>query len=135
MANDKNRTCMMCGAQYKFCSHCNDFDPSESWKYLYHDQKCKDLGQIWYAYRGNEITKEQAKKRMEKIKPNIDDVLKYTSIAANEIKEIFGSKEEIVEEIAEDKKESEGEQKDFNSSKNYQKIQYKNSKPKTQADK
>lgn len=56
---------------------------------------------------------------MEKIKPNIDDVLKYTSIAANEIKEIFGIKEEIVEEIAEDKKESEGEKKDFNSSKNY----------------
>lgn len=83
------RKCMMCGTEYKYCSHCNDFDPTESWKYLYHDKKCKAIANIWYAYRGNEISKEEAKARMSEYKPNIDAVLKYTSIAANEIRDIF----------------------------------------------
>lgn len=90
------RKCMMCGTEYKYCSHCNDFDPTESWKYLYHDKKCRAIANIWYAYRGNEISKEDAKARMSEFKPNIDDVLKYTSIAANEIRDIFGIKKEDV---------------------------------------
>ena len=94
-----------------------------------------DIANIWYAYRGKEISKETAKSEMEKIKPNIDNVLKHSSIAANEIKEIFGIHEEVVEEIIEEKKDPEDEKKDSNSSKSYQKIQYKNSKPKAQADK
>ena len=100
------RTCMMCGKQYKFCGHCNDFDPSESWKYLYHDEKCMDISKVWYAYRGKEITKDEAKSLMKKITPNIDDVLKYTSIPAMEIREIFGvveikpeAKEQIEESV------------------------------------
>lgn len=88
------RKCMMCGQNYKFCSHCNDFDPTESWKYLYHDKKCMDIANIWYAYRGKEISKDVAKEQMSQIKPNIDEVLKYDSLAAKEIKEIFDIKAE-----------------------------------------
>ena len=113
------RKCMMCGTEYQYCSHCNDFDPSESWKYLYHDKKCMAIANIWYAYRGKEISKEEAKARMSEYKPNIDAVLKYTSIAANEIRDIFDikeevptleneeQKEEIIEEVAETKTEPE----------------------------
>jgi len=87
------RTCMCCGKKYEYCSHCNDFDPTETWKYLYHDKKCMGIAEVWYAYRGKEITKEEAKARMSEFKPNIDDVLKYNSIAAKEIREIFDIKE------------------------------------------
>lgn len=36
---------------------------------------------------------------MSELKPNIDDVLKYTSLAAKEIREIFDTKEEGLEQI------------------------------------
>ena len=106
----QKRICMMCGEEYEFCSHCNDFDPFESWKYLYHDEKCREIGHIWYAYRGDEISKEEAKKGMSEIKPNIDNVLQHTSIAANEIREIFDIKDfqpkktEVAQNIKKEKK-------------------------------
>ena len=95
MANKRyERHCLCCGKTYTYCSHCNDFDPTESWKYLYHDKNCMAIANIWYAYRGNEISKEEAKEQMSQYKPNIDEVLKYTSIAAKEIRDIFGIVEE-----------------------------------------
>ena len=94
------RKCMMCGEQYSYCSHCNSFDPKETWKYLYHDKTCMEISNIWYAYRGKEISKEEAREKMSALKPNIDNVLKYTSIAAREIREIFDvpEKNEVAEE-------------------------------------
>ena len=71
------------------------------------------IANIWYAYRGNEISKEEAKEQMSQYKPNIDEVLKYTSIAAKEIRDIFGVVEEektedtVVEKQVEDIKPEE----------------------------
>ena len=94
----KERTCMMCGCTYKYCGHCREYQNYPGWKYLYHDEKCKAIGDLWYAYRGNEISKEDAKKQLSALKPNIDAVLKYTgTIASNEIREIFDiTTEEVV---------------------------------------
>lgn len=86
----KERTCMICGRHYKFCHHCKEFELEPKWKYLYHDEKCKQIGDIWYAYRGDEISKEDARKALSKLTPNIDAALKYTgTIASNEIRAIF----------------------------------------------
>ena len=98
------RRCLLCGTEYKYCSHCNDYDPTETWRYLFHDEKCLELSNVWYAYRGNEISKEEAKKRFEKYPENLDKILKYTSIAAKEIRAIFDIPEEEPkkdEEVAE----------------------------------
>ena len=96
----KKRICVMCGKEYEWCIHCTSSKPEEAWKFMYHDEKCMDIGNIWYAYRGKEIPKEEARIKLSQIKPNIDDVLKYHSIAANEIRDIFGIKlEEDVEQV------------------------------------
>ena len=88
------RTCMMCGENYKYCSHCHDFDPTETWKYLFHDKDCLAISKIWYAYRGNEITKEEARRQMEKYPERMQKIFKYTTIAAKEIRAIFDIPEE-----------------------------------------
>lgn len=94
----KTRTCMICGAKYEYCNHCNYDEPS--WKFLYHDENCKEIGKIWYAYRGNEISKADAKKAMSAFKPNIDAALKYDgTTAAKEIRELFNSKSKKSEDI------------------------------------
>ena len=91
------RICLMCGTHYSFCPHCKESKPEEMWRFLYHDGKCLALSEIWYAYRGNEISKQEAKRRMSKLKPNIDDVLNYTSTAAREIREIFDADKKVEE--------------------------------------
>ena len=89
------RTCIVCGKKYSYCPHCKSNQASEQWRYLFHDEKCMDIANTLYAYRGSEITKDEARKRMEKNSPNIDDALKYNSLTANSIKDIFGIKEEV----------------------------------------
>lgn len=138
----EQRNCCICGQSYTFCSHCHDFDATESWKYLYHDEKCREIDAILRKYRGDMITKEEAKAQMSVIKPNIDDVFKCDSIAANQIKKIFDYKEKKEEEVTDKEPVSTTEEKSSveesvapSPKKSYQKIQYKNSKPKNQASK
>lgn len=95
--DNKDRICFICGKEYRWCPNCREYDSNETYKYLFHDEKCAEISKIWYAYRGDEISKEEAKRRMSKIKPNIDDALLYTSVAANEIKEIFKVEEKLQE--------------------------------------
>ena len=86
----KERTCMICGAKYKFCNQCKENAHEPGWKILYHDENCKKIGDLWYAYRGNAISKEDARKAMSQYKPNIDKALEYDkTVAAKEIKAIF----------------------------------------------
>ena len=99
MANE--RLCLMCGKRYRYCSNCRDFNQKETWRYLYHDEKCKEISNIWYDYRENQITGEVAKERFNALKPNIDDVLKHTTIAAREIQELFGVNKQKSEESEE----------------------------------
>lgn len=95
------RKCFMCGATYEWCNTCHDFDPTETWKYLYHDKDCLAISKIWYAYRGDEISKDEAKKQMDKYHNNIAMILQNDSVPAEEIKEIYGvnKKEEAPMEI------------------------------------
>ena len=93
------RKCFMCGQEFEYCPSCRDNKPDEHWRFLYHDEKCLDISKIWYAYRGNEISKKRAMEGMKKIKPNIDAVLSYDSVAANEIKDIFGIKQKTEDPV------------------------------------
>lgn len=86
----KERKCFMCGSHYEWCNTCHDFDPTETWKYLYHDENCLEISRIWYAYRGNEISKAEARKQMDQFPENIAMILEYDSVPAKEIKEIYG---------------------------------------------
>ena len=88
------RTCFMCGTEYEWCNTCHDFDATETWKYLYHDRNCLEVSKIWYSYRGGEISKDEAKKRMDKYPETIAAILEYTSIPAVEIKEIYNVPEQ-----------------------------------------
>ena len=123
------RTCMMCGEKYQYCSHCDEYDARETWKYLYHDKNCMAIGNIWYAYRGKEITKDQAKEQMNEYKENLEKIFKHHSIAADEIRDIFGIKLEEPKKV-EEKTDKSAEEKV--GSKNEQK---QNSKPQRQSSK
>lgn len=98
----KIRKCAMCGTEYEYCSHCRDYNPNETWRYLYHDENCKAVGELWFAYKGKEISKEDTKKALQSYK--LDGILAYDSIAVKELKDILGIKEEKVEEPKEEVK-------------------------------
>ena len=97
----KMSTCILCGTQYPvFCPTCRDANPTDTWKYLYDDKECVELSQIWYAYRGNEISAEKARTEFRKHKAKLEDILKNNSIAALEIRAIFAEENPVKKESA-----------------------------------
>ena len=93
----KERTCFACGQKYVWCNTCHDFDPTETYKNLYHSLECVAISQIWYAYRGKEISKEEARRELQKYPEVLEKVFQYDSILAKEIQAIFDLPEENVE--------------------------------------
>lgn len=137
MANSKQeRQCICCGQVYKFCTHCHDFDPTELWRYLYHDEICMKINEIRRAYLGKEISKEDARKQMEKLVPNINIVLESNSAISETVKEIFDIKKENEEPAESTKDDVQMEENSSNDKhQTHTKIQYRNSKPKDKSDK
>ena len=101
------RKCFICGQSYEYCPNCNN--AAEPWKFLYDTEECVEVAEVWYAYRGKEITKEEAKAKLDKHPSIIALVLKNDSTPANEIQEIYGVEivkkiePEVVEETTEEK--------------------------------
>lgn len=85
------RRCIVCGKIYEYCIHCGDSKQDELWKYVYHDENCMAINHILRSYRGGEISKDEAKQRMDQYPQNIAIVLNSDSIIANEIKDIYSA--------------------------------------------
>lgn len=83
------RKCIMCGKLYEYCIHCGDSRQDETWKYLYHDEKCMDIAKLWYAYKGNEVSRKDAVNLMNRDSDRMATILANDSIPAKAIKEMF----------------------------------------------
>ena len=131
----EKRKCMLCATEYKYCGHCRGDNPEETWRYLYDDLECVGLGEILYAYRGKEITKDVAKKQFEEHPQKLALICKNNSKTAEEIKAIVDFKEEKSEGKFEEKVEKDIEVKapeakapEHLSKSNFQKKEFKNNK-------
>lgn len=90
----KDRICVCCGAGYKYCSQCDSDEPL--WKYTFDKIECVQTFNILTSYGVNQITKEEARQKLEKINMRPENVLNPTS--RKQMDEIF--KEEEKEKIA-----------------------------------
>ena len=98
------RICGICGTEYRYCAHCNEFNSNETWRYMYHDENCRAIANIYHAYQGNEISKEEAKERMSKYPENLKKIFDYNAtVVSKTIRSIFDIPED--EQEKEDKKE------------------------------
>lgn len=97
MAIKPNRKCIICGERYVYCPTCRDSRPDEPWRNIYDSEDCMAVANIWYAYRGKEISKEDAKKKIEQYPAVLEKVFKLSTVAAIEIKAICDYVEEVIE--------------------------------------
>ena len=61
-----NKTCILCGNKYSYCSGCAEFDHLPRWMECYCSENCKDIFNILSGYNMNHKTKEEAKALLEK---------------------------------------------------------------------
>ena len=57
-----NKTCILCGNKYSYCSGCAEFDHLPRWMECYCSENCKDIFNILSSYNMNHKTKEEAKR-------------------------------------------------------------------------
>lgn len=90
MAVETNRKCVICGTKYKFCNNCRDnmFGINQPWRNIYCSEDCMNVANIWYAFRGKEISKDEAKTKLNAYNDVLDKVFILDTIISNEIKDI-----------------------------------------------
>lgn len=83
--NDKNATCIICGKKYHLCIACERTKSTwKHWKMISDSENCYKIYKIVNDYNFNKITKDEAKKMIEKcdlteletIKENVKKVIK-----------------------------------------------------------
>lgn len=64
MAHEKK--CIVCGTQYKYCSHCSEYNSEETWRHLFCSENCKGIFDVFMKVRDGVIDKETGKKMLKK---------------------------------------------------------------------
>ena len=109
------RKCMICGKEYEYCGQgCADYNADEPWRYLFHNEQCRDIYDVWQSYRGKQMQKSEAANILGAI--DLKEVLNSGSVVVNDIKEILDIKEE--KKINVEKKEVETKSEDIPQKKN-----------------
>lgn len=110
MIKKNNRKCVCCQTEYYFCPNCSDYDTLPRWMTIFHDENCREIFNTVSSYCNNVITKDQAKKRLDKcdlsnkhtfkdsIKSKISEIYRETLVEAVEKEIAKEAEKEIVEE-------------------------------------
>lgn len=89
------RSCLMCGTEYEYCPYCRQFDRQPKWRTLFDREECKKLHDVTSHYLINDLSKEEAMKKISAI--DLKDV-KLTSPVQKVVDEIMQvSTEELKE--------------------------------------
>lgn len=87
----KQRICMICKSKYTYCHTCRDYNPEETWRYLFDSYKCRDIYDIIQKYKQKEIDKVAAKEQLESF-DDIYDIVDSGSFMDQELREILDIK-------------------------------------------
>lgn len=113
-----NRTCILCGKEYKYCNDCREYDDQPAWKNIYCSENCRTLFNTAVDFKQNNISLQEAYKNIKNCDlSNKSEMRKdIIEIIDEIIEEYENNKEKEVAESATQKVES-GEIKDTFASK------------------
>ncbi len=95
-----NKTCILCGNKYSYCSGCAEFDHLPRWMECYCSENCKDIFNILSSYNMNHKTKEEAKALLEKCDLTMTDT--YSEFNKNCINSIMADEISTLDETTAD---------------------------------
>ena len=63
-----DRTCIVCGTHYKYCPSCGKDNPTETWRFIYCSENCRDVFKTVEQFKANKLTSVQAAKALSALK-------------------------------------------------------------------
>lgn len=88
MGNTKHeRTCIVCSKKYKYCHRCGEYNPDETWRYMFCDENCRQIFKVCGAFSFNEISAYEARELLDQC--DLSNKVRNNQII-NNIDEIYG---------------------------------------------
>ena len=92
MGKKNNRTCIICGQEYSYCSACGEDAGKPTWYFIFDGKNCHDIYEVCTQYRDKKIDAKKAYELISKLDlSNIED---FVEVTKNQIKEISRLNEE-----------------------------------------
>lgn len=92
MGKKNNRTCIICGQGYSYCSHCGEDAGKPTWYFIFDSENCHDIYETCVAYRDKEITQKEAYEKMSVL--DTSKLKNFAEATQAQIKEILSYKNE-----------------------------------------
>lgn len=92
-----NRVCKTCGKNYFFCSNCDKTLNSPQWMLMWCSENCKAVFEIVSDYAQKRLSKQDAKKKLEKC--NLKVEYTFTEKIRNYIEEIMAEEKVETKEV------------------------------------
>ena len=86
------RTCVVCGTKYIYCPNCKKGDPTETWRYMYDSEECREIFKTCSRFAFGHIDAEAAKKKLDKY--DLTDRTKYAEGIRQNLSAIYAKKAE-----------------------------------------
>lgn len=97
MSESKKATCSICGKKYDLCLSCRKELSIKPWKEVADTESCYKLYMCLLQFNNGYISKDEAKKQIEKINYNIDDLRDSVKESINSILSSPKTTKKIVE--------------------------------------
>ena len=59
------RVCIICNGRYDYCPNCSEEQPR--WKFLFDEQNCNNIWEVFNAYRTGQMDATQANKELQQL--------------------------------------------------------------------
>ena len=102
MGKQNNRTCIICGKQYRYCPTCGEDSNKPTWYLIFDSQNCYDIYNVCTQYRDGTITAKKAYELISKL--DISNMKEFAAVTQEQIKKIL-ELGEPKKDIVSDKKE------------------------------
>ena len=67
MRND-NKTCILCGKQYKYCEGCpGKYNVLETWRNIFCSENCREVYHVFDLLKAGKMTEKNANKELKKL--------------------------------------------------------------------
>lgn len=82
----KIRVCMVDRKEYKYCPDCAEYNPKETWRFLFCSEDCYAIYRVYEAYRDKKMTAEEAQKELANYDlSNVDEFNPRVGVVLKEI--------------------------------------------------
>ena len=61
------RNCSICGVEYSYCPDCDAYKDYPRWMFLFHDENCKKIWEVYNAYNAGVKNANQAKYALQRL--------------------------------------------------------------------